>query len=190
VENGPVKIEAKDVFLGEDIILACDVLVAEELYLPAKGAETLSSLLNIRGDSRGFYQDENVHLYPVASEKKGIFFIGGCRGDLGLGRVLTDISSVVMNIHELLSSGKILVEVERVKVDPQKCVACLTCIRVCPHGAIQLVRVDSNKEVAGISDLACDACGICAAICPAKAIKFQGYRDEEILAQIEAIGKS
>ena len=189
-ENGRVKIEAKDVFLGEDVIMACDVLVAEELYLPAEGAETLSSLLNIRRDSRGFYQDENVHLYPVGSEKKGIFFIGECRGDLDLGRVLTDISSVVMNIHELLSSGKISVEVERVKVDPQKCVACLTCIRVCPHGAIQLVRVDSSKEVAGISDLACDACGICAAICPAKAIKFQGYRDEEILAQIEAIGES
>ena len=92
-----------------------------------------------------------------------------------------------MNIHELLSSAKILVEGERVKADPQKCVACLTCIRVCPHGAIQLVKVDGSKEVAGISDLACYACGICAAICPAKAIKFQGYRDEEILAQIEAI---
>ena len=78
-------------------------------------------------------------------------------------------------------------ELEKVKADPQKCVAYLTCIRVCPHGAIQLVRVDGSKEVAEISDLACDACGICAAICPAKAIKFQGYRDEEILAQIEAI---
>jgi len=190
VENGWVKIEAKDVFLGEDVILACDVLVAEELYLPAEGTEALSSLLNIRRDSKGFYQDENVHLYPIASEKKGIFLIGGCRGDLDLGRVLTDISSVVMNVHELLSSGKILVEVEKVKADPQKCVACLTCIRVCPHGAIQLVRVDGSKEVAGISDLACYACGICAAICPAKAIRFQGYRDEEILAQIEAIGES
>jgi len=186
-ENGRVKIEAKDVFLGEDVILACDVLVAEELYLPAEGAENLSSLLSIRRDSKGFFQDENVHLYPVGSEKKGVFFIGGCRGDLDLGRVLTDISSVVMKVHELLSSGKILVELEKVKADPQKCVACLTCIRVCPHGAIQLVRVDGSKEVAEISDLACDACGICAAICPAKAIKFQGYRDEEILAQIEAI---
>jgi heterodisulfide reductase subunit A-like polyferredoxin/coenzyme F420-reducing hydrogenase delta subunit len=189
-ENGRVKIEAKDVFLGEDVILACDVLVAEELYLPAEEAKTLSSLLNIRRDSKGFYQDENVHLYPVASEKKGIFFVGGCRGDLDLERVLADISSVVMNVNELLSPGKILVEVERVKADPQKCVACLTCVRVCPHGAIQLGRVDSGKEVAEISDLACYACGICAAICPAKAIKFQGYRDEEILAQIEAIGES
>jgi heterodisulfide reductase subunit A-like polyferredoxin len=126
VKNGLVKIEAKDVFLGEDIILACDILVAEELYLPAKGTETMSSLLNIRRDSRGFYQDENVHIYPISSERKGIFFIGGCRGDLDLSRVLTDISSVVMSVHELLSSGKILAEVEKVKVDPQKCVACLT----------------------------------------------------------------
>jgi heterodisulfide reductase subunit A len=187
IENGQVKIEAKDVFLGEDTTLSCDVLVAEELYLPGKGSEKLSSLLEIRIDSRGFFQDENVHLYPVGSERKGIFFVGGCRGDLDLGRVLTDISSVVINVHELLSSGKAVVDVERVKADPQKCVACLTCIRVCPHRAIQLVRADNSKEVAGISDLACYACGICAGICPAKAIRFQGYRDEEILAQVEAI---
>jgi len=189
-ESGRVRIEAKDVFLGEDITLACDLLVAEELYLPAEGAEKLSYLLGIRTDSRGFLQDENVHLYPVGSERKGIFFVGGCRGDLDLGRVLTDISSVVMSVHELLSSGKTLVDVERVKADPQKCVACLTCIRVCPHRAIQLVRADNSKEVAGISDLACYACGICACICPAKAIGFQGYRDEETFAQIEAIGES
>ena len=187
-EDGRVEIEAKDVLLGEDMILACDLLVAEELLLPTEGIEVLSSLLNIRRDSRGFYQDENVHLYPVASERKGIFFIGGCRGDLDLGRILTDISSVVMRVHGLLSSGKIVVDSDRVKANPQKCVACLTCIRVCPHGAIQLVRVDSDKEVAEISDLACDACGICAAICPAKAINFEGYTDEQIVAQIEAIG--
>jgi heterodisulfide reductase subunit A len=190
VENGQLKIEAKDVFLGKDVTLACDVLVGEELYLPAEGSKDLSSFLNIRGDSRGFLQDENVHLYPVASERKGIFFVGGCRGDLDLGRILTDISSVVMDVHGLLSSGKTLVDVERVKADPQKCVACLTCIRVCPHRAIQLVRADKSKEVAGISDLACYACGICAGICPAKAIRFQGYGDEEIVAQIEAIGES
>jgi coenzyme F420-reducing hydrogenase delta subunit/Pyruvate/2-oxoacid:ferredoxin oxidoreductase delta subunit len=150
----------------------------------------MSSFLNIKRDSRGFFQDENVHLYPVGSERKGIFFVGGCRGDLDLGRLLADVSSVAVNVYELLSSGKILVDVERVKADPQKCVACLTCIRVCPHRAIELIRADNSREVAGISDLACYACGICAGICPAKAIGFQGYRDEEIVAQIEGIGES
>ncbi|GAI53188.1 unnamed protein product, partial [marine sediment metagenome] len=65
--------------------------------------------------------------------------------------------------------------------------ACLTCIRVCPHEAIRLVQVDSERWVAKIYDLACDGCGICAAICPAKAIKFEGYSDEQILAEVEAI---
>ena len=83
-----------------------------------------------------------------------------------------------------------MVEVEKVKVESERCRACLTCVRVCPHGAIQMVRVDTEKEVAKIYDLACDGCGICAAICPAKAIRFEGYADEQILAEVEAIGES
>ena len=189
-DDGRVRIDAGDTLLGEEIALTCDLVVAEEKLLPAEGTEGLSSLLKIRTDSQGFYQEENVHLYPVSSERKGIFFVGNCRGDLDLGRVLTDISSVVAIVHELLSPGKIMVEVERVKADSKKCVACLTCIRVCPHRAVQLVQIDSEKVVAEISQLACDRCGICAAICPAKAIKFEGYSDDQILAQIKAIGVS
>lgn len=189
-EDGRVKVEARDVLLGEEVTLLCDFLVAEEKVLPAEGTEALSSMLNIRTDSRGFYQDENVHLYPVASERKGIFFVGGCKGDMDFTRTSTDISSAIMSIYKLLSPEKAIVEVEKVKVEPEKCRACLTCVRVCPHGAIQMVRVDTEKEVAKIYDHACDGCGICAAICPAKAIRFEGYADEQILAEIEAIGES
>ncbi|MBA7703974.1 Ferredoxin-type protein NapF [subsurface metagenome] len=189
-EDGRVKVEARDVLLGEEVTLLCDFLVAEEKVLPPEGTEALSSMLNIRTDSRGFYQDENVHLYPVASERKGIFFVGGCKGDMDFTRTSTDISSAIMSIYKLLSPEKAIVEVEKVKVEPEKCRACLTCVRVCPHGAIQMVRVDTEKEVAKIYDHACDGCGICAAICPAKAIRFEGYADEQILAEIEAIGES
>ncbi len=190
VDDGLVKIEAKDVLLGGDVTLICNLVVAEERFLPPEGTEDLSSLLKIRTDSQGFYQEENVHLYPVFSERKGIFFIGNCRGDLDPSRVLADVSSVATKIHELLSLGKIVVETERIKVDPQRCVACLTCIRVCPHSAVQLVQVDSEKVAAEISQLACDRCGICSAICPSRAIKFEGYSDEQILAQMKAIGTS
>jgi heterodisulfide reductase subunit A-like polyferredoxin len=188
--DGQAEIEAKDVLLGENTILNCDLLVAEERFSPSQGTGTLSSLLNVRTDSRGFYQDENVHLYPVASERKGIFFVGDCRGDSGPGRVLTDVSSVVTSLYELLGPGKIVVERDRVKVDSQKCRTCLTCVRACPHSAVGLTRIDNGREVAEIWDLACDGCGICTAICPAKAIEFEGYSDQQMLAQIEAIGVS
>jgi heterodisulfide reductase subunit A2 len=188
VANGRATVETRDVFMGEDTTIACDLLVAEELPLPAEGAQVMGSLLDVRLDYSGFFQDENVHLYPVDSERRGVFFVGECRGNSDIARVLTDVSSVAASICGLLCRESIKADVERVKVDPQKCVACLTCIRVCPHSAIQLMRVDSGKDAAVISDLACDACGVCAAICPAKAIEFQGYRDDEILAQIEAVG--
>ncbi len=188
-EDGRVTIEAKDVLLGEEVVLPCDLLVAEERALPPEGTEVLSSMLNIGTDSQGFYQDENVHLYPAASARKGIFFVGGCRGNLDLGRALTDITAAVMSIYAFSALGETVVEVEKVRVDPEKCRACLTCIRACPHGAIQLLRVNAEKEVAQISDLACDGCGVCAAICPAKAINFEGYSDEQILAEVETIGE-
>jgi heterodisulfide reductase subunit A2 len=187
-DNGRIMVEAKDVLLGEDISMAFDLLVPEPVLYPNAATTALGSLLGIRLDAKGFYQEENVHLYPVASERKGVFMVGTCRGQSDIGRVMNDISSAVISIRELLSPGKIVVESERVKVDPQKCVACLTCIRVCPHAAIQLIGTEGGKEKAVISDLACHACGICAAICPAKAIEFQDYRDDQILAQIEATG--
>jgi len=188
-EDSRVKVEARDVLLGEEVTLLCDLLVAEEKALPPEGTKTLSSMLNLETDTQGFYQDENVHLYPVASGRKGMFFVGACRGNLDLSRALTDISSALVSVYELLSPGGAMVEVEKVKADSQKCRTCLTCIRICPHKAIRLARVDSEKWVAKIYDLACDGCGICTAICPAKAIKFEGYSDEQILAQVEAIGE-
>jgi len=48
--------------------------------------------------------------------------------------------------------------------------------------------VNTERWTAKIYDLACDGCGICAAICPARAINFEGYADEQILAEVEAMG--
>ena len=186
--DSKVKVEVRDILIGEDVTLFCDFLVAEEKTLPSYGTEALNFMLGTDTDSRGFYQEENVHLYPTASARKGLFFVGGCRGNSDPYRVLADVSSAIMSIQELLATGKAVVEAEKVKADPQKCRACLTCIRICPHKAIRLARVDTEKWVAEIKDLACDRCGICAAICPAKAIKFEGYSDEQILAEVEAIG--
>ncbi len=50
------------------------------------------------------------------------------------------------------------------KIDPDKCVACGTCIDECPVGAI------SAGDVYVIDPTICTECGTCADVCPAEAI--------------------
>ncbi|RPI49764.1 MAG: 4Fe-4S dicluster domain-containing protein, partial [Deltaproteobacteria bacterium] len=52
------------------------------------------------------------------------------------------------------------------KVDPEKCVACLTCVRLCPFGAPHI----ADTQRAYIEPGLCKACGICVMECPAGAI--------------------
>ena len=54
------------------------------------------------------------------------------------------------------------------QVDPGKCVACLTCVRLCPFGAPYIAGSGS----AYIEPDLCKACGICVLECPAEAIEL------------------
>ena len=62
-----------------------------------------------------------------------------------------------------------------------KCAACLTCARVCPHGA-------SSIELGGypyFSAEACHACGACASECPAEAIALEGCSEREMSLRVQ-----
>ena len=70
-------------------------------------------------------------------------------------------------------------------VDQDKCVGCLTCVRVCPFD-VPVVMSD-RTGVGGIQGAAyieagrCQGCGTCTGECPAKAIQLTLYRDEQII---------
>ncbi len=51
-------------------------------------------------------------------------------------------------------------------VDVEKCIACLTCVRVCPFE----IPVIGEESVAVIDPVECQACGLCVTECPASAI--------------------
>ena len=59
-------------------------------------------------------------------------------------------------------------------VDTNKCMACLTCQRICPYGAPVV------KAVSEIRPEYCQACGLCAPECPGEAISMVSYDVREI----------
>jgi len=63
-------------------------------------------------------------------------------------------------------------------VDNNKCVACLTCVRVCPYNVPKI-----HGSIAYMDPVLCQSCGICAAECPANAINVR-LTDESEYGQL------
>jgi formate dehydrogenase beta subunit len=59
-------------------------------------------------------------------------------------------------------------------VDTKKCMACLTCQRICPYGAPVVTSVSEIRPEF------CQACGLCAPECPGEAISMVSYNVREL----------
>lgn len=57
----------------------------------------------------------------------------------------------------------------RFSIDPERCVSCLACVRVCPTGAVAVA-----DRAVSIVDEACIRCGLCVPACPHDAIDVTG----------------
>ncbi len=74
--------------------------------------------------------------------------------------------------QDLLDKGK------AAWVDRDLCVACLTCVRVCPW---RIPRIDDQGKAA-IAPHDCRGCGICPGECPAQAIHLNESEDARLIA--------
>ena len=108
------------------------------------------------------------------SQCKSCIFV--CPQDVRFADIVTalrqlSIEQGYINEQDLRDKGKIA------SVERDKCVACLTCVRVCPW---RIPKIDV-QGVATINS-ECRACGICVTECPAKAIVLNESEDERLIA--------
>jgi len=90
---------------------------------------------------------------------------------------------VAARAASILSRKLMPVGAQTAWVDPDKCIACMTCVHVCPYMAPRIGQ-DNKAEVQGV---VCMGCGSCAAECPAKAITLRHYVDAQVLAAIDGL---
>ena len=59
----------------------------------------------------------------------------------------------------------------KIKWDSEKCIRCLTCVRVCPTGACQFFKKNKNDRGKIVIDFSkCSFCYQCVTNCPVKAL--------------------
>ncbi len=173
-DGAALTITSQDPVLRQPMALSPDLIVVEEAILADDLNEGLAEILKIHTGPNGLLQRDNVHRFPVCSNREGVLVIGSSRQMSGLSAALTDAENVALEVETLLGDGKRTVAVDQAVVDRGKCVICLTCYRCCPHGAIYW----DNRAI--ISPVACQGCGICASECPMDAIQLGDFKDEDM----------
>lgn len=143
--------------------------------------ELLNIIEGLRPGPAGDLQADNVWLLPTKSNREGIFVVGSASDTDELRDAQTDGLATANEIHELLKNKQIEILDDAAVVDGDKCVLCLTCMRICPHAAIS---IDVDNKAASVSAVTCQRCGICAAECPTGAIQLPRYTDEQVAAEL------
>ena len=181
VVDGGLVVSFFEPAIRENLGLAVDLVVYDEQYQAAGGNAGVAELLRLPLGAGGFLQSGNVHHTPVATSRRGIYVIGPGRGIMDREETDTDISVAVNEIRNLLAQGEAVAPQGRAAVDRGLCVICLTCYRLCPHGAITW----DNRAI--INELACQGCGICASQCPNNAIQIWNFTDDQVATQLAVL---
>jgi coenzyme F420-reducing hydrogenase delta subunit/Pyruvate/2-oxoacid:ferredoxin oxidoreductase delta subunit len=179
-EGDALSITYNDPVLQRKVQLAPDIIVVEEAIGADQVNAALAEILKIDVGSMGFLQTDNVHRYPVSTNREGIFVAGGSRRVKKRYGALMDAQNAAIRVRSLLGDGTITVPADKAVLDIGKCTFCLTCYRCCPHGAIDWSA--DNKPV--ISTVACQGCGICAAECPMDAIQIGEFNDADMIDRV------
>jgi len=179
--DGTASVTFEDPVAGLRVREEFDLVVKADLTPAVNGPGGLPEVRNLKRGPAGVLQYDDVWLQTGLTSRPGVFVVGEARGNSDYRDARTDGLAVAAEIHALLGTRRIRVGDDAAEVDADKCVLCLTCVRVCPHGAI---TIDEARKAASISAVSCQRCGICAAECPAQAITLPRFTDEEIEDQI------
>jgi heterodisulfide reductase subunit A-like polyferredoxin len=190
-EKAGLRVSVIEPSLKQEVDLRPDLLVLSMPVVPPEGSDELASRLKVSTDLDGFFLEAHVKLRPVDFSSDGVFLCGVAHYPKFIDETI--IQAQAAAARALTIVGKDILEVGGIvaEVDVDKCVGCLTCVRICPYDVPQ-VRADFTGvgDIVGaayIEPAQCHGCGICVGECPAKAIQLIRYRGDQLEAQIAAL---
>ncbi len=182
-ENGKLRAKIFDMALERDIVLEPDLVVLSAAIRPQPDVEELASKLKLPLTSDKFFMEAHMKLRPLDFVNEGMYLCGLAHSPKFITEAITQARGAVSRAVTIISRPHLLVGGVVSVVNPERCVACLTCVRSCPFNVPKI----NGDGVAEIKAAACQGCGICTGACPRKAITLQHYADEQIMAKIAAL---
>ena len=189
--DGNLTVQVYEEQLGRDLTLQPDVLVLSMPIVPPHDADELASCLKVSVDLDGFFLEAHVKLRPVDFSSAGMYMAGMAHYPKLMDETIVQAQAASARAALILSKDMMTTSALIAHVNPDLCVGCLTCVRICPYDVPKI-----DPELGGVGDILgaahieaaiCHGCGSCASECPAKAIEMMHYKDTQVLKKLGAL---
>jgi heterodisulfide reductase subunit A len=177
-----LRIKAWDYMLNKEIALDSDWLVLSAGLRPHPTTDKVGEMYKVTRNQDGYFLEAHVKLRPVDFPSEGIFLAGLAHAPKHLDETVGQALAAAGRAGVVLSHERIAVSGLIAKHKKDLCMSCLSCFRVCPFDS---PYIDEEGKVAH-NEVKCHGCGICAGICPAKAFQVNSFRDDQVIAMIDA----
>jgi len=191
-EGEVLKLQAFDTLSGEPMLVEADMVVLATAMRAQPGIEQLAQKLSASYDGHGFLNEAHPKLRPVETNTAGVYLAGACQSPRDIPDSVAMASATAAKVLGLFSKEMLEREPTVARVDPALCTGCFHCERVCAYGAVEHKEIRDRKGnlikvVAEVNAGVCQGCGTCQATCPSKSVELQGFTDEQIFAEINAL---
>ena len=178
-----VNVIVRDPVLDEDVVIPADLLTLASAIDPAESNKEIGQLFKVTVNSYGYFMEAHMKLRPVDFTTEGVFLAGMAHYPKPIDESIAQATAAAQRASIILSQEMMTFPGVISKVDPSKCAACLTCVRLCPYGAPYITEDHKAEIVPAL----CQGCGICSSVCPGKAIELQHFRDDQVFQEIDAL---
>ncbi|MFH1723888.1 MAG: FAD-dependent oxidoreductase [Elusimicrobiota bacterium] len=180
-EDGTVRVT--DEITGREIRIPTAHLILATALVPRE--DTIAAQLKLAKSSDGFMLELHPKLGPAETASQGIYLAGSIQAPKDVREAIAQGLAAASKASGLLAKDTHEKEPLTAKHDPEKCKACMACVKVCPFGAIEQIGKVKEGSIK-INEALCMGCGNCAAQCNFGAIDMPFFTKDQILAQIDA----
>ena len=178
-----LRVTVIDDAIGRPIELRPDLVVLSAAIRPDPQAAAVSQLLKVPLNADGFFLEAHMKLRPLDFPSEGIFLAGLAHAPKTMAECISQAQGAAARAATIISRPTMERSGVVSQVDPARCAACLTCVRLCPYDVPEI----NEDGVAYIEPASCQGCGLCASACPRKAIVTRSYSDEQIASKIDVL---
>ncbi len=192
-ENGKYIVKGEDTIAGMPVVIDADMVVLATAITAQPDAVKLAQTVGMSYDKYGFYNEVHPKLRPVEVSTAGVFLAGACQAPKDIPESVAMASAAASKSLVLFGSDLLEREPTVAKVNESICAGCFYCQKVCAYNAIERKEIKDRqgnvvKVIASVNSGLCQGCGTCNAVCPSKSVELVGFNDEQIYAQINALG--